>query len=70
MQRCQQTDEWLCVLDASVEVMRKCGGEPLHIDPEVLRSMEVRTREVERVTHAVDDLLREGLRWRREGGPR
>jgi 1-acyl-sn-glycerol-3-phosphate acyltransferase len=45
-------------------------GEPLHIDPDVLRSMEVRTREVERVTHAVDDLLREGLRWRREGGPR
>ena len=33
MQRCQQTDEWLCVLDASVEVMRKCGGELLEIDP-------------------------------------
>ena len=45
-------------------------GPPLHIDPDVLRSVKVREREVERVTHAVEGLLRDGLRWRREEGIR
>lgn len=42
-------------------------GPPIEIDPGVLRSVELRTREVQRISHAVEDLLREGLRWRREG---
>ena len=43
-------------------------GPPLDINPEVLRSMQVRSAEVERVSEAVEGLVREGLRWRREGG--
>jgi 1-acyl-sn-glycerol-3-phosphate acyltransferase len=41
-------------------------GEPLEIDPEVLRSVEVRAREVERVRDAVAEQIRVGLRRREE----
>jgi 1-acyl-sn-glycerol-3-phosphate acyltransferase len=36
-------------------------GEPIRIDPEALRSIEVRNREVERVQDAVAELIRKGL---------
>lgn len=47
-------------------------GEPIDIDPDALRSVEVREREVERVRDAVADLIQRGLEQRREyeGGNR
>ncbi|MCX4248049.1 lysophospholipid acyltransferase family protein [Paraliomyxa miuraensis] len=47
-------------------------GEPLHIDPDALRSIDVRRHEVERVQDAVAELLRHGQEVRREhqGAPR
>ena len=41
-------------------------GEPIHIDPEALHSVEVRAQEVERVRDAVADLIHVGLETRRE----
>lgn len=41
-------------------------GAPIEIDPAVLHSMEVRTREVKRVQEAVADLIDEGQRTRRK----
>ncbi len=41
-------------------------GEPIDIDPAVLRSIEVREREVSRVREAVADLVHEGLRMRKQ----
>ncbi len=41
-------------------------GAPLQIDPDALRSMEVRNQEVERVRDAVTELLRRGQATRRE----
>jgi 1-acyl-sn-glycerol-3-phosphate acyltransferase len=47
-------------------------GAPLQIDPDALRSIEVRRREVERVHDAVAELIRHGQQVRREhrGGSR
>ena len=41
-------------------------GEPIHVDPAALDSVDVRTREVERVRDAVADLIQRGLVQRRE----
>ncbi len=41
-------------------------GEPIHIDPQALDSVEVRTQEVERVRESVADLIQRGLEQRRE----
>lgn len=41
-------------------------GEPIHIDPAALESVELRTAEVERVRDAVADLIQRGLEQRRE----
>ncbi|MCA9706863.1 MAG: acyltransferase family protein [Myxococcales bacterium] len=41
-------------------------GPPLRIDPDALRSIEVRRAEVERVQDAVAELVREGLATRRQ----
>lgn len=41
-------------------------GPPLHIDPDALRSIDVRRREVERVQDAVAELLRHGQEVRRQ----
>ncbi|MBL8949117.1 MAG: 1-acyl-sn-glycerol-3-phosphate acyltransferase, partial [Myxococcales bacterium] len=41
-------------------------GEPIHIDPLALDSVEVRTQEVERVRESVADLIQRGLEQRRE----
>ncbi len=46
-------------------------GEPIHIDPEALQSIEARTREVQRVQEAVEGLISSGLAAREahaEGG--
>jgi 1-acyl-sn-glycerol-3-phosphate acyltransferase len=40
-------------------------GEPMEIDSDVLRSIEVREREVSRVREAVADLIHEGLQTRK-----
>lgn len=40
-------------------------GEPLHVDPAVLESIEVREREVERVREAVREQIRAGREHRR-----
>lgn len=41
-------------------------GEPIHIDPAALESVEVRAQEVERVRDAVADLIQRGRTQRRE----
>jgi hypothetical protein len=41
-------------------------GEPIHIDPDALHSVDVRAKEVERVRDAVADLIHVGLQTRRE----
>lgn len=41
-------------------------GEPLTIDPDVLRNIDVRTREVERVRDAVAEQIRLGQQTRKD----
>ncbi|MFO0634331.1 MAG: lysophospholipid acyltransferase family protein [Nannocystaceae bacterium] len=41
-------------------------GEPIHIDPDALRSVELREHEVARVRDTVADLIQRGLEQRRE----